>query len=58
MILKFITVVFVEDYFLLKQAVGKELGCGGDNESGGEAELAAAVDNSDLFMELYHCLSL
>lgn len=55
---KFITVVFEEDYFLLKQAVGKELGGDRDNESAGEAELTAAVDNSDLFMELYHCLSL
>lgn len=31
---KFITVVFEEDYILLKQAVGEELGGVRDNESG------------------------
>lgn len=49
---KFIAVVFEEDYFLLKQAVGEELGGVRDNESGGEVELVAAVVNSNLFMEL------
>lgn len=33
---KFIAVVFEEDYFLLKQTVGEELGGVRDNESGGE----------------------
>lgn len=56
--LKFIEAVFEEDYFLLKQTVGEELGGVRDNESGGEAELDPAVVNSNLFMELYHCLSL
>lgn len=55
---KFIAVVFEEDYFLLKQAVGEELGGVRDNESGGEVELDPAVVNSNLFMEIYHCLSL
>lgn len=32
---KFIAVVFEEDYFLLKQTVGEELGGVRDNESGG-----------------------
>lgn len=36
---KFIAVVFVEDYFLLKQAVGEELGGVRDNQSGDEVEL-------------------
>lgn len=48
---KFTAVVFEEDYSLLKQAVGEELGGVTDNESGAEVELAAAMVNSNLFME-------
>lgn len=55
---KFIAVVFEEDYFLLKEAVGEELGGVRDNESGGEVELDPAVINLNLFMEIYHCLLL
>lgn len=55
---KFTALVFEEDYFLLKWAVGEELGGVRDNESGGGAELDPAVVNSHLFMEIYHCLSL
>lgn len=54
---KFIAGVFGKDYFLLKQAVGEELGGVRDNESGGEVGLDPSALNSDLFMEIYHCLS-
>lgn len=54
---KFIAVVFEGGLFLLKQAVGEELGGVRDNESGAEVELAEAMVNSDLFIEIYRCLS-
>ena len=50
----FIAVVFEEDYFLLKQAVGEELGGVRHDESGGEVELDPAVINLNMFMGIYH----
>lgn len=51
---QFISVVYEEDYFLLKQAVGEELGGVRHNESVGDAALDPAVINSNMFMGIYH----
>lgn len=51
---QFIVVVFEEDYFLLKQAVGEEYGGVRHNESVGDAEFDPAVINSNMFMGIYH----
>lgn len=49
--------MFEEDYILLMQAVGEELGGVRDNECGDEVELTAVMLNSTVF-EISQCLSL